>query len=726
MTSAAQSNEGSSSPNATIQQSRKDLNRGLLRESFHRILDILQQLSLYEKSPKLFIIYAHDNEKSGFKAYQETVKEYISWFKRIRFNVDSDRSPHGFGPPHDVGHSGASNDIFMNQLCLLPKSWNKQNVDYVLVFYSEVLASYMNYERNFKLKGRTYSDAIIDTCRSLRSNFRNDSQAEWDVGCGKIRDIQESYSKEMRTSFHHVMTETALLSFTNLYGALDKSVPIILFGDEDWESDLKWQPRYINNKDTQIRITIKPEEEYRQFFKILLEFETLERDRPLIEIMRGCFEDSVKLLEGYIQPETYRQRHELLILNALRNLNHQWQKVERPITRGDIRSRLDLHSKLDCESIRRISGESLIGNLKDIDLAVTRRLDSGDEVSENGQRDDRQIASLHDVSEEEGKQEERQFVPLHGLFDERTVGGENIRPQRILIQGRPGIGKTTLCRRLMYEYSWHVDLRMEFDLIVRIPLRKLKYSADLKNLLFEEYFQAVSEGLKLSNKLAGLILDNEGAKSENNNTSSARILVIPDGLDEARGWSEERGALLEKLMQRPTLIITSRSYDTDMLHVSVDLRLEALGLSMVSVEAYLDNTEIVPSDTAMEIHRFIETKPFIKDMVRVPIHLDILCYSWDELHGRNALLNHATDDVTPRITPLYQAVVRSLWRKDIPVLGKLDHGEPVDVEVINAVRSSTRLERLTRIESSFLEEIVIKIMKSNRLEFIDEDIAKAI
>ncbi|KAM0801858.1 hypothetical protein BDR22DRAFT_962216 [Usnea florida] len=182
-------------------------------------------------------------------------------------------------------------------------------------------------------------------------------------------------------------------------------------------------------------------------------------------------------------------------------------------------------------------------------------------------------------------------------------------------------------------------------------------------------------------------------------------------------------------MQRPTVIITSRSYDTEMLHVSVDLRLQALGLSMVSVEAYLDNTEIVPSDTATEIHRFVETKPFIKDMVRVPIHLDILCYSWDELHGRNALINHATDEadnVTPRITPLYQAVVRSLWRKDIPVLGKLDHGEPVNLEVINTVRSSTRLERLTRIESNFLEEIAIEMMKSNRLEFTDEDIAEAI
>ena len=323
----------------------------------------------------------------------------------------------------------------------------------------------------------------------------------------------------------------------------------------------------------------------------------------------------------------------------------------------------------------------------------------------------------------------RQIVPLHGLFDERNVGGENIRPQRILIQGRPGIGKTTLCRRLMYEYSWHENLRKKFDLVVRIPVGKLENSADLNNLLFEEYFQAVSEGRDLSNRLRDLILAHENANLEKKNASSVRILIILDGLDEARRWSQERRALLEKLMGGPAVIITSRSHDTDMLHLSVDLHLEALGLNTMSVDAYLDNTRIVLSDTATRIHRFIEDKPFVKDMVRVPIHLDILCYSWGELHRQNAPTESTIDEgehVSPTITALYQAVVRSLWRKDIPSLGKLDQGESVNVEIISAVQDSVRLERLFHIESNFLEEMANNMMESDRLEFTDNDIAEAI
>ncbi|KAL9039866.1 MAG: hypothetical protein Q9180_002273 [Flavoplaca navasiana] len=700
-----------SAHSVTTHPNSKDMKQRLAKESFERILDILQQISLHEKSPKLFIIYAHENKSTGFEAYQETVKEYISWFKKIGFNVDSDRSPHGYGVAHGIGHQGASNDIFTNQVCLLPRTWHQQNVDYVLVFYSKVLASYMKFEREFKIEDITYSDAIYQTCEEIQHSLCERSQQQWTSACDKIRTVQQRYSRAMNGSFHHVLTETALLSFTNRNRQLDRTIPIIISGDEEWEPELEWQARFVHNKETQLRLTIKPGEDYQQFFKILPRFETLERDRPAIDVMMKCFQASVKSLERNPRPEMYRSQLEIHITEAMQNLNRRWQKIERPITRADIRGRLALHSKLDVASIQRVSGERFAGGLNDIELAMIEST-----VPRNW-------------SVEQEVRESRQNVSLHNIFDRREINHKMVRPKRVLIQGKPGIGKTTFCRRLMYEYLWNKDLRTKFDLVVRIPARKLDGSVDLRRIFFEEYFEDAPNGQNLSEVLENLVLAHENVNPRNRVTSSRQILLILDGLDEIMIYSQGKHTLLEKLTKGAAVIITSRHHDIKIPSVTIELHLEALGLSSMSVDAYLDDNTFVAEKSARQIRHFIEGSAFVKDMIRVPIHLDIFCHSWDQLYGNESdfdIMMNDGETSTPTITTLYQSVVRSLWRQDIPVLDKMDHGERMTAETINAVQDIARLDRLVKAENDLLEELAFKRVRLARTEFIFQDVANVI
>ena len=651
------------------------------------------------------------------KAHKETVKNYISWCKEVLFNVDSDKSPHGYGEVLELAHQGASLNILTNQVCLLPRPWHNHNVDYVLLFYSDLLGTYMEYERKFEELGQTYSNAISNTCNDYKDRKNKLAPEDWDDLCRNVQDVQEDYAKAMGCNFHNVMTELALLGFRNHYTKY--IIPIDLVADQSPERLKKrsLNLQSLNIPDSQICITIEPEKEYELFFKILLEIEDLEDDRPLIDALYRCFQD---LSEGEaMTPERYKIQRAERIENALRKVTNArgYWRPKRQITKETIRDFLTLCSKLDQASIQRVSGERLPENLSDIEMAVVERPQSGGDNQGKGQEtEERQT--------EERQIEERQLVSLHGLFDERNVAGNSIRPKRIFIQGRPGIGKTTFCRRLMYEYSWNKNLQKKFDLVVRVPVRKLGNFTSLEDLLYEEYFRIHPRGDEMSRKIKALILDDEIVNTESGNTN---ILILLDGLDEAQGLSHDRHTLLKELITRQVVIMTSRYHDAHTF--PADLHLEALGLSRESVVRYLENSEVVPTDKAKHIRSFIKSNPFVEDIVRVPIHLDILCYSWDEIQRQNRLSVTSQDkeeNTSPTITSIYQAVVRMLWRKDIPKLDKLDHGEKVTRDVVDAVRDGARLERVVRVESNLLEEIAFNMMESDRFEFTDEALGEAI
>jgi hypothetical protein len=61
--------------------------------------------------------------------------------------------------------------------------------------------------------------------------------------------------------------------------------------------------------------------------------------------------------------------------------------------------------------------------------------------------------------------------------------------------------------------------------------------------------------------------------------------------------------------------------------VLIELKLDAVGLSNCGIDAYLDNTDFVPSTTSDGIRRLYYSQPSIRDIIRIPIYLDILCYS---------------------------------------------------------------------------------------------------
>lgn len=66
-------------------------------------------------------------------------------------------------------------------------------------------------------------------------------------------------------------------------------------------------------------------------------------------------------------------------------------------------------------------------------------------------------------------------VSLSALFSPRKQPDVTMaRPKRILIRGRAGVGKTTLCNKMVHDFLHGQTWGELFDRLLLIPLRKLK------------------------------------------------------------------------------------------------------------------------------------------------------------------------------------------------------------------------------------------------------------
>ncbi|KAF9107301.1 hypothetical protein BGX27_008796, partial [Mortierella sp. AM989] len=356
--------------------------------------------------------------------------------------------------------------------------------------------------------------------------------------------------------------------------------------------------------------------------------------------------------------------------------------------------------------IRRVSGERLPLESCYINLAI---------VEAPGQREkDREDLKAQAVTfqrmpshERTGRTNMASSIPMEELFNKQKLqNGSNDVPKKILIHGRAGIGKTTLCKKLVHlllSGQW----RGRFDSVLWLPLRELKSfkSRNLTDLFSEKYFSQYSDVKKLA--LARALF----TEVEND-----KILFILDGLDELQTDGDPAlDSLLSQLLSQQHIVITSRPSGVDKSVLpTIDLELETVGFNPQNVKDYLE--KVIPA-AADEVEGFIQRTPVIQGLVNIPVQLDAICFSWGSL-----LKEH--NDIT--MTELYQAMVRKLWCKDAIRLGKTSSGRIISENQINKL-SPRKIDELMDIEIEYLGYLAFNGLKdSHQIIFNEEALAKAV
>ncbi|MCX8566022.1 MAG: HEAT repeat-containing protein [Glomeribacter sp. 1016415] len=373
------------------------------------------------------------------------------------------------------------------------------------------------------------------------------------------------------------------------------------------------------------------------------------------------------------------------------------------VSLDSLRNALYQHYQLSNLSIQRVSGET--ASLEDcyINLAIVESLTQRKKDKKALEKQAVTFERLPSSERLEGTNSSK-LIALEKLFEPQKLrdGSEGV-PKRILIQGRAGIGKTTLCKKLVYEYYENKLWQDRFESVLWVPLRQLKrhYPTRLEDLLCNQYF-------------SGHESRQAQALSKALHAHQDETLFILDGLDEVVGELGE-GSFLRKfvrdLLTQAHVVITSRPAGVDIsLFGQLDLELETVGFSRENVQAYIQT--FVPETNRLAVQQLIDRAPLIQELVNIPIQLDVLCYSWDSLPLP------MRQNATITMTALYQAMVERLWHKDGERLGKkAQDGTLLQLSDIQDLSLEQIEKQLIAEENEYLSYLAFKGLQETRIEF---------
>ncbi|CAF0946904.1 unnamed protein product [Adineta steineri] len=230
--------------------------------------------------------------------------------------------------------------------------------------------------------------------------------------------------------------------------------------------------------------------------------------------------------------------------------------------------------------------------------------------------------------------------------------------RNVLVFGRAGIGKSTFCRYIAYQWATGI-IWQEYELIALIPLRSL--TADRYPILPAGANYSLIDVLKKECFSFDPYLSEKDEKQLQEQFYNSRILWLLDGYDEIgqNVPTHIRRLLNDQLLKTPHHIITSRPYMNTLSH---SVQLEITGFTDDNISKYLkqffqdiENETHNSSAEDEKILRFLKRNPRIWGIAHIPINLELICSVWSNT-------DWATME-TMTITMLYDKIIEWIFRR---------------------------------------------------------------
>ena len=293
----------------------------------------------------------------------------------------------------------------------------------------------------------------------------------------------------------------------------------------------------------------------------------------------------------------------------------------------------------------------------------------------------------------------KEIVPMTDAFRSHEECKE---PRVVLIEGEPGIGKTTCCQKLAYD--WSVECISAEACFPKVKMLLLLKCRDMKTADIEE---AIDDQL--------LPLDAEEKEKENFfrfiRQNQSRILLVLDGLDELSETVYE--GLLPLIQGRifpcTYLMLTARHELGMKVRRECDTLLETVGYTEEDADTYIKKYFSNHDDPSLakKLIKNLRKNPQLRELTANPLNTALLCLICEDAQGK----------LPYNKTILYCELVscalkRNFQKKGIPLVNT----DPIEVcsEQLNQL-GKLALEALVRDQLYFTTEK----LRGHSTEFLD-------
>ena len=201
------------------------------------------------------------------------------------------------------------------------------------------------------------------------------------------------------------------------------------------------------------------------------------------------------------------------------------------------------------------------------------------------------------------------------------------QPRKVLIEGKPGMGKTTYCNKVAYD--WAINIKSEgdcfpgFEMVLLLKCRDVEIGADL--------WEAIDDQL-----LPGEIQRKEREKFfEFIRQNQSKVLLILDGLDElpSSKLPEFTDIIQGKMLPRCNLVVTARHEAGIPMRKVCDTLLEIEGFTYQDSEEFILKYFAGKEDLAEKLLDEIENEERLQEMTANPLNTALLCLLCEDFQG---------------------------------------------------------------------------------------------